>query len=116
MIGALRPLATQTASIEGRIVAFARWRQFQVKRKWTPFVAAMAICSASSAAFAGSAKVDQLFCQTQCIGRRFKYGHVIQNLKPLSGRLRITCPRFIQHELGSAKFRNSSVGYPTTHE
>src|SRR5436309_1531219 len=55
MIGALTPLAAQTASITGRIVAFARWRQFHVNKKGTPFVAATAMCNASFAAFAGSA-------------------------------------------------------------
>jgi len=32
MIGALTPFPAQTFSITGRIVAFARWRQFHVNR------------------------------------------------------------------------------------
>jgi hypothetical protein len=32
MIGALRPFPAQTFSITGRIVAFAKWRQFHVNR------------------------------------------------------------------------------------
>jgi hypothetical protein len=76
MIGALRPRATRTASIEGRIDAFARWRQFQVKRNGTPFVAAMAMCSASSAASVGSASTDQFLRQGQRLRRSFKQGDV----------------------------------------
>jgi hypothetical protein len=32
MIGALRPFPAQTFSITGRIMAFAKWRQFHVNR------------------------------------------------------------------------------------
>jgi hypothetical protein len=35
MIGALNPLALQTASITGRIAALAKWRQFHVNKKGT---------------------------------------------------------------------------------
>jgi len=55
MIGALYPILEQTDSITGRMIALAMCLQFQVSRNGIFWLAATAMCSASSAALAGKA-------------------------------------------------------------